>query len=92
MAIWRCYNCEKCGYEVLTEPCGKYTLASGDHCNYECKKCKEIVSINITISESETKCPDCNSKDIVQWNPITGQCPKCGGKMKQKEHFYMMVD
>lgn len=92
MATLRIYHCEKCGYEVQTESSGKYALMSGMYQNFECKDCKEIVSVNIDNSVSNIKCPDCGADGLTPWKPTTGKCPKCGGKMKKVKDYIIMAD
>ena len=69
MATWFTYKCKKCGYEVMTEPSGKYMLMSGEYQNYSCPNCREIVSIK-TDSIDKQKCPECGSDSITEWNAV----------------------
>ena len=73
MATWQLYKCNKCGYEVRTEPQGFYALMSGQYYNFKCKKCKEIVSLS--------------SKDIGEMGYFP-KCPKCGEDDKSERYNY----
>ena len=95
MARWFTYKCKKCGYEVMTEPGGKYMLMSGEYQNYSCSNCREIVSVNISstpLSESKPKCPECGSDSISKWNPSKCNCPKCNGKMQKVPDTVIFAD
>jgi len=95
MANFHVYKCEKCGYEVNTEPQGFYGLFSGQYYNFKCMACKNIVSISaddLAKMSYFPQCPECNENDhLSTWNPIDGRCPKCGGKMKDTG-MIMMAD
>lgn len=94
MARWFTYKCKKCGYEVMTEPSGKYMLMSGEYQNYSCSNCREIVSLNISSVplESKPKCPKCGSDSILKWNPVKCNCPKCNGKMQKVPDTVILAD
>lgn len=91
MATWFTYKCEKCGYEVMTEPSGKYMLMSGEYQNYSCTNCREIVSIK-TDSIDKPKCTECGSYSITEWNPLKCKCPKCNGKMQKVPDTIVLAD
>lgn len=46
MATLRRYKCDKCGYTVMKDIKGHYSLMSGEYYNFSCQKCKQIVSIS----------------------------------------------
>ena len=91
MATWFTYKCKKCGYEVMTEPSGKYMLMSGEYQNYSCSNCREIVSVK-TDSIDKSKCPECGSDSITEWNPVKCNCPKCNGKMQKVPDTMILAD
>jgi predicted nucleic acid-binding Zn ribbon protein len=66
---------------------------SGDLYTYLCEDCEEIVDVLYRYGEKPEKiiCPECGSENLKMWNPRTGKCPKCKGKMK-KTDIILMVD
>lgn len=87
------YKCKSCGYVVNANPKGHDMIMSGYLYSYLCKDCKEIVDVVSPYEEKPKKiiCPDCGSENLKKWNPKTGKCPKCGGKM-EKTGIVLMVD
>ncbi len=84
MAEFHNYICNKCGYEVRTEPRGYYSLSAGTFVNFRCDKCKEVQSVAINeMGLYEINCPECLHPVSATWNPIEGKCPKCGGDMNE---------
>lgn len=94
MARWSIYRCKECGYEVQTEPSGKYFLMSGKYQDYHCTKCEEIVSVNTSELDksAKPKCPECNTELSQKWNPVSGKCPKCHGKMEEVPDTFILAD
>lgn len=96
MAVFKKYECEKCGYKMMTEPAGWYATMKGCYYLFRCSHCKEI----ITYSSEELQrvgtiaCKGCGEVGTLStWNPVDGPCPQCGGKMKEDEHGrVIMVD
>ena len=86
MATLRRYKCDKCGYTVMKDIKGHYSLMSGEYYNFSCQKCKQIVSISARELNDMgyfPRCPRCESKEtLYTWNPRDGRCPKCKGEMK----------
>ena len=85
MATLKGYKCVGCGYELMASPEGHDYLMMGEFAHFLCKKCCDIVEVHIPLGEKLGKpvCPNCHSEDLVSWNPATGECPKCGGKLKE---------
>ena len=94
MARWFTFRCMECGYEVQTEPQGKYMFMSGRYQNYMCPQCKEIISIKINSKPSDSKpeCPECGCNNLTKWDPIKCNCPKCKGKMVMDANTIIMAD
>ena len=86
MAELKIYKCKACGYEVMTESRGHYSMMSGKYYNFSCHACKEIVSISaneLSKMGYDLQCPECGEEEeLFTWNPKEGHCPKCKGKMK----------
>lgn len=79
MAQMRTYEC-RCGFYVMTESLGHYSLMSGEYYNFLCHECKDIVAISLAeIAEAGyfLKCPECGSEELECCSP-NGKCPKCG--------------
>ena len=68
-------------------------IMSGELYSYLCEDCKEIVDVLYPYGEKPEKivCPECGSENLKKWNPKTGKCPKCEGKMEKTE-IVLMVD
>ena len=83
MATFYKFRCENCRYTIEIALEEHYALMSGIWAQFLCSHCREIVS----ISEREANpvhCPICNLKNTLTiWNPNNGNCPKCGGRLKQ---------
>lgn len=96
MATLRKYKCNKCGYEVKTEPQGHFGLMLGEYYNFSCHKCKEIISLSansLSYMEHLPKCPNCHEMHgLWSWNPIEGHCPKCNGQFEMVKGYFEMVD
>lgn len=85
MADYKEYKCKECGYSTYANPKGHDMMMMGDTQSFLCENCHEIVDILVSRygeKMEEIVCPECGSKHIQKWNPVTGKCPKCGGKMK----------
>ena len=87
------YKCEGCGYRVAASSSGKDIVMLGEVEKFLCPDCKEIVEVLYQHGEKPDKvvCPECGCDKIQKWNPKTGKCPKCGGKLKPTG-VYMHVD
>lgn len=94
MARWFTYRCLECGYEVQTDPHGKYMLMSGEYENYMCPQCKEIVSIKTypVSTSNKATCPECGCNSLTKWNPVKCKCPKCKGKMVKDTNTMILAD
>lgn len=95
MATLRTYRCKGCGYEVETEPAGHYSLVRGEHYNFSCKDCKEIVAISahsLSQMNYSVHCPECHGENLSTWNPVDGRCPKCGNRMEAQSDIIIMAD
>jgi predicted nucleic acid-binding Zn ribbon protein len=93
MATYFEYKCKSCGYTKEASPKGHDMIMFGEIYHYLCEECKEIVDVSFPYGEKPEKivCPECGSEHIKKWNPKTGKCPKCGGKMG-KTDLVIMVD
>lgn len=85
MATLQIFKCISCGYEVRTEPTGRYALMSGVYINCRCDVCDNIVSVS--GADYTPKCSVCGatSDHLLNWNPLDGCCPKCGASMRLDE-------
>jgi putative FmdB family regulatory protein len=92
MARYYEYKCKGCGYTVNANPKGHDMIMMGEQYTYHCKDCQEIVHILYPYGEKPEKitCPECGSEHLKKWNPKTGKCPKCEGKMEKTEIILMM--
>ena len=65
----------------------------GELYSYLCEDCKEVVDVLFPYGKKLEKivCPECGSENLKKWNPKTGKCPKCEGKMEKTE-IILMVD
>lgn len=66
---------------------------SGEHYNFHCHKCRDVVAISakeITESGYFLKCPDCGSEELECWSP-NGKCPKCGASSSFVEQPGIMM-
>lgn len=93
MATYYEYRCKGCGYTKAANPKGKDMVMMGEVHNNLCPECKEIVDVLYEYGKKPEKivCPECGSENLKMWNPKTGKCPKCEGKMVKTE-IVMMVD
>ena len=87
------YKCKGCGYTVNANPKGHDTIMMGEQYTYHCKDCQEIVHVLYPYGEKPEKitCPECGSENLKKWNPKTGKCPKCKGKM-EKTDIILLAD
>lgn len=87
------YKCKSCKYTVAAHPKGHDMIMMGEQYTYHCKDCQEIVHVLYLYGEKPEKitCPECGSENLKKWNPKTGKCPKCKGKMEKTE-IILMVD
>ena len=87
------YKCKSCSYTVAAHPKGHDMIMMGEQYTYHCKDCQKIVHVLYPYGEKPEKivCPECGSEDLKKWNPKTGKCPKCEGKMEKTE-IVLMVD
>ena len=87
------YKCKGCGYTVSANPKGHDMIMLGDSYSYICEDCKEIVDVLYPYGGQPEKIawPECGSENLQKWNPKTGKCPKCGGKLG-KTGTVLMVD
>ncbi len=97
MAALKMYVCSKCGFEIMTTPQGHYTLGSGEHFNFHCHNCSNIVLLSaeelVKAGVDGIKCPECgHSGDLYSWNPIDGVCPECGIGLKEDSSMLIMAD
>ena len=85
------YKCKRCGYSINANPKGHDMIMSGELNSYLCEDCKEIVHVLYPYGEKPEKitCPECGSENLKKWNPKTGECPKCEGKMEKTEIILM---
>ena len=92
MARYYEYKCKGCGYTVNATPKGHDMIMMGEQYTYHCKDCQEIVHVLYPYGEKPEKitCPECGSENLKKWNPKTGKCPKCEGKMEKTEIILMM--
>ena len=69
-----------------------FLFMMGEQYTYHCKDCQEIVHVLYPYGEKPEKitCPECGSENLKKWNPKTGKCPKCEGKMEKTEIILMM--
>ena len=90
MAQYITYKCEKCGYEVSTNPCGFDAIMTGMLVNFRCDHCKEIVFISPKqMDDYCIICPKCGEEVSATWNPVEGSCPRCGGHMEETGEIIM---
>lgn len=86
MATLQYHKCEKCGYKVMADNRGHYSLMSGEYYTFSCHHCKEIIVLSadeLSTMRYFPTCPKCGeNEELWNWNPIDGHCPKCNGKMK----------
>lgn len=95
MATLLTYRCTNCGFEVLSVPQGHYSLMSGEHYQFSCKGCKEIVSLSahqLSQMGYSVSCPECHSEELSNWNPVEGLCPKCGANFQEESGTIVMAD
>lgn len=95
MAQLSTYKCKRCGYDVMAEPLGHYSLMSGEYYNFRCYKCRDIVSLSakeIYAAGYDVKCPVCGSDKIACWSPLNGKCPVCDGEIEEILGCVMMAD
>jgi len=88
------FKCKQCNHSVESSghlDHGMWAVVKP----YTCERCHNVVDVLIgeygnIIPESELKgtqkdefycCSKCNSRNIIEWNPKTHPCPKCGNKM-----------
>jgi DNA-directed RNA polymerase subunit RPC12/RpoP len=88
------FKCNKCDYEVRSSgklDRGKMAVVKP----YICSVCKEVFdvlvgkhgqvileeSLNDEQKEEFYKCPECNGRQLTEWNPRYHKCPKCTGRM-----------
>lgn len=99
MAEFYNYKCEKCGWTISTAEDGHYYLMSGEYYTYLCRHCHKIYEIgkrNLIDGSGMLRmfpsCPRCGSSNFKPWNPTTGRCPECGGKLIKTNSFPILAD
>lgn len=83
MATMHLFRCPKCGYEIETEKnkTGEVWLMSGIYRTYRRISTGEVELFhagygNGNDTDTEAATADRNP-DLVRWNPVTCECPKC---------------
>ena len=86
MATMHTYRCKECGFEIMSNPHGFYSLMMGQVYNFKCTNCHNIVELSAQQINEMTyfpKCPVCgDGEHLYSWNPVEGRCPKCNGEME----------
>lgn len=92
MAIYHRYECSTCGYEHVGNPAGFDGTMAGLVIDFRCDHCKEIVNVLMSERMCYVDCPKCGKRVASTWNPIDGNCPKCGGGMAEVPGDCLFMD